>query len=497
MGVIFTFLMGLFMSFGPINDNDVFWHWVVGKWIDVNKAVPTKELFSWYGTKMNYKWVSHEWLTEWIMYKVGPVGSLVLMMLVFLGLYYLMFKMLKLNNKKLFDFRWLYLLLMTVFFKVTGPRPYIISLLFFAYLIYILFNYLDDAKPIFKKLIWTIPVMQILWVNLHGGSSSLPYIYIVGILLSDFVLRLIPNVSKRWGDYLIPNDKRKTLLILLGCTLVASLINPVGYKMLIYPFSNMADTNMIENILEWESPSFHGLLGIYIFIMIAFPVFNMIFTEKKYKFYEIAFLGLMFYMCLKSQRFVGMFGIYSTWMLGKYFFVTDDIYEGLRKPFKKFEKVITIGFCAVLVLTLAFVGYKKISSFDSIIDNSGYYSDENIKTVIDLKPERLFNDYGHGGYLLYKLDEFGALNDIKIFSYGLGDVFSKDVLPDSAAISSIKRGKNIEQLLDKYDFDVILTAKMYSLHYYLDARCDWDLVQSDDKGYVYVKNNTCQFEPNI
>ena len=497
MGVIFTFLMGLFMSFGPINDNDVFWHWVVGKWIDVNKAVPTKELFSWYGTKMNYKWVSHEWLNEWIMYKVCPVGSLILMMLVFLGLYYLMFKMLKLNNKKLFDFRWLYLLLMTVFFKVTGPRPYIISLLFFAYLIYILFNYLDDAKPIFKKLIWTIPVMQILWVNLHGGSSSLPYIYIVGILLSDFVLRLIPNVSKRWGDYLIPNDKRKILLILLGCTLVASLINPVGYKMLIYPFSNMTDTNMIENILEWESPSFHGLLGIYIFIMIAFPVFNMIFTEKKYKFYEIAFLGLMFYMCLKSQRFVGMFGIYSTWMLGKYFFVTDDIYEGLRKPFKKFEKIITIGFCAVLVLALAFVGYKKVSSFDSIIDNSGYYSDENIKTVIDLKPERLFNDYGHGGYLLYKLDEFGALDDIKIFSYGLGDVFSKAVLPDSAAISSIKRGKNIEQLLDKYDFDVILTAKMYSLHYYLGARCDWDLVQSDDKGYVYVKNNTCQFNPNL
>lgn len=381
---------------------------------------------------------------------------------------------------------------MTVFFKVTGPRPYIISLLFFEYLIYILFNYLDDATPIFKKLIWTIPVMQILWVNLHGGSSSLPYIYMVGILLSDFVLRLILNVSKRWGDYLIPNDKRKTLLILLGCTLVASLINPVGYKMLIYPSSNM-----IENILELESPSFHGLLGIYIFIMIALPVFNMIFTEKKYKFYEIVFLGLMFYMCLKSQRFVGMFGIYSTWMLGKYFFVTDDIYEGLRKPCKKFEKVITVSFCVVLVLALAFVGYKKISSFDSIIDNSGYYSDENIKTVIDLKPERLFNDYGHGGYLLYKLDEFGALNDIKIFSYGLGNVFSKDVLPDSAAISSIKRDKNIEQLLDKYDFDVILTAKMYSLHYYLDARCDWDLVQSDDKGYVYVKNNTCQFKLNI
>ena len=56
----------------------------------------------------------------------------------------------------------------------------------------------------------------------------------------------------------------------------------------------MADTNMIDLILEWQSPSFHGLLGLYIFIMIFIPVFNMIFYHKKFKFYEIAIFGLMF-----------------------------------------------------------------------------------------------------------------------------------------------------------------------------------------------------------
>ena len=493
IGIIFTFLMGLFMSLSPICDNDVFWHWIVGKWIDTNKAIPSKELFSWFGTKMDYDWVSHEWLSEWIMYKIGPVGNIVLMMLIFIGLYFLMFKMLKLNIKKLFDFKWLYLLLMTVFFRVTGPRPYIISLLFFAYLIYVLFNYLDDAKPIFKKLIWTLPLVQILWVNLHGGSSSLPYVYLIGILLSDFVLKLIPNRTKRWGEYSLSNEQRKTLLLLLIAIIGTSLINPATYQILLYPFTNMTDTSMLENILEWESPSFHGLLGMYVFIMIAVPLFNMMFTEKKYKFYEIAIFALMLFMCLKSQRFVGMFGIYATWMLGKYFFVTDEMYEGFRKPFKKFEKVITFGFCGILILILALVGYKKITSFDKIIDNDGYYSDESIKTVIALKPERLYNDYGQGGYLLYKLDEFGALGDIKVFAYGLGDVFSDDVLPDAAALSSMKKNTDFNAILEKYDFDVIITAKMYPLHYYLDARCDWELVQSDDYSYVYVKNDVCNY----
>ena len=489
MGIIFTFLMGLFMSFEPITDNDVFWHLVIGKWVDINRLIPNKELFSWYGTSQNYEWTSHEWLTEWIMYKVGPVGCIALMLIIFVGLYFVMYKMLKLNSRKLFDFKWLYLLLMTVFFKVTGPRPYIISLLFFAYLIYVLFGYLDDEKPIFKKLIWTLPIMQIFWVNLHGGSSSMPYIFIIGVLLSDLVLRFIPNVSKRWGDYLLPNDKRKTLLILLGVVIGASLINPTFHEILLYPFTNMTDTNMLENILEWESPNFHGLLGIYIFVMIAVPLLNMIFTEKKFKFYEMAFQFLLLFMCLKSQRFIGMFGIYSTWTLGKYFFVSEKMYDGFRKPFKKFEKAVTIAFSCCLIVVLVLIGYKQISSFDKIMDNHGFYSDENIKTVINLRPERLYNDYSQGGYLLYKLDEYEALDKVKVFAYGLGDVFSGDVLPDSVALSYMELNINPNEILEKYDFDVILTAKRYPLHHYLDARCDWELVQSDDMGYVYAKNN--------
>ena len=37
MGIIFTFVMGLLMSFEPITDNDWFWHYVIGHYIDVNK----------------------------------------------------------------------------------------------------------------------------------------------------------------------------------------------------------------------------------------------------------------------------------------------------------------------------------------------------------------------------------------------------------------------------------------------------------------------------
>ena len=93
MGIIVCILLGLFMAFEPITDNDYFWHVVVGKWINNNHIIPNHELFSWASGKA---WVAHEWLNEVIMYKMGDMGCLILMLVIFLVLYILMAKMLKL-----------------------------------------------------------------------------------------------------------------------------------------------------------------------------------------------------------------------------------------------------------------------------------------------------------------------------------------------------------------------------------------------------------------
>lgn len=498
MGVIFTFIIGLLMAFEPITDNDYFWHVVIGKWIDLNKKIPHDALYSWWGLKEKYYWTSHEWLTEWIMYKAGDVGCIVIMLMIFLGLYYLMYKMLKIDFKRLLDVKLLYLLMMTVFFKVTGPRPYITSLLFFAYLIYVLFSYLDGEKKIFNKLIWTLPILQLIWANIHGGSSSLIYIFLLGVLLSDLFLKIFKIKEERWAAFRLNKKQSKTLWINLLLVIIATCINPVGINLLIYPFTNMADTKMIDYILEWQSPDFHGLLGIYIFIMLAIPVFNMMLTKKNYKFYEIAIFALFFYMALKSQRFIGMFGIYSTWMIGKYLFIDDSVYETLKKPFKKFEGTITYIFLSLLLIITVFVANIQIKNFKAIVaknekegytskvvDNDGYYSDGAIEKLISLKPQRMYNDFGNGGYLLYRLNQYNALNDMNIFIYGLGDVFSNNILPDSKVIYNVQ--KDIEKLLSKYDFDVMLTVSRSPLCQYLKQSDKWQIEYKDEMNYIFTK----------
>ena len=483
MGVIFTFIIGLLMAFEPITDNDWFWHYVIGDWVNTTHIIPKSELFSWYG---NFPWTSHEWLTELIMYKLTPFGCIIIMLIIFLLLYFIMAKMLKVKLSKIFDFKLIYLLLMTVFFKVTGPRPYIISLLFFAYLVYVLFSYIDE-KPWAKKLVWTIPVLQILWVNFHGGSSSLAYLFIIGTLICDGIVRILPKQFDRFAEKKLSKEQIKTLFIVLILTIIGSCLNPFGVNMLFYPFSNMADTSMLDYILEWASASFHGMFGIYLFIMIALPLFNLILTKDKMKLHEIGFQLLLFFMALKSQRFIGMYGIYSTWCLGKYFFIKEDFYEWIKRPFQKFSKYITIGFSIILILIMVAVGYKQINAFANtgIIDNDGFYSDQAIEKVIEIQPERMYNDYSQGGYLLYKLNEYNALDKVKVFGYGLGDVFSKTILPDSVNLADLY--KDPREILNKYDFDLILTTKNHTLHYFLDECDDYKLIYSDDMCYIYVK----------
>ena len=178
-----------------------------------------------------------------------------------------------------------------------------------------------------------------------------------------------------------------------------------------------------------------------------------------------------------------MFGIYSTWILGKYLFFDDNLYEIIKKPFIKFEKIIKVSFTGILIITLVLVGYKQISSF-KLVDNHGFYSDSAIKKVIELQPKRMYNDFGAGGYLLYKLSEYDALDDIEIFIYGLGDVFSKNILPDSIMLYN---AKNAKKYIEMYNFDLILTVSNSPLRYYLEECEDWNVEYQDDMNYIFTK----------
>lgn len=102
---------------------------------------------------------------------------------------------------------------------------------------------------------------------------------------------------------------------------------------------------------------------------------------------------------------------------------------------------------------------------------------EIISAVEEMQPERLYNYYDIGGYLLYE--------QIPVFIDGRADIYSKYNTVDFTNISEGNYG--FEDLLSKYDFDAFLVNRHENLcHYLKEQKDDYEVVIEDDNYALFV-----------
>lgn len=61
-GILFLAILNFHLG------NDYYWHVKAGEYIVNNLTIPYHDIFSWYGISNNLYWVSHEWLSEVLLY---------------------------------------------------------------------------------------------------------------------------------------------------------------------------------------------------------------------------------------------------------------------------------------------------------------------------------------------------------------------------------------------------------------------------------------------
>src|SRR5207245_5755792 len=103
------------------------------------------------------------------------------------------------------------------------------------------------------KAFW-LPVLMVLWVNLHGG------------FLMGFVLLGIYLTAAAW-QYFSSRDGQQRLQIrrwaqtvatVSGLSVLASFINPYGYKLHVHVYQYLSSRFLMDHIDEFLSPNFHG-----------------------------------------------------------------------------------------------------------------------------------------------------------------------------------------------------------------------------------------------
>lgn len=129
-------------------------------------------------------------------------------------------------------------------------RPHVLSWLFTV----IWFELLDSAagSNSERRRIFFLPLLMLLWVNLHGGfvfGFALLALYIVAAGIEYITRPEQRQQARRWLQ-------RLGLVSLLS--LMASFVNPYGYNLHLHIYHYLSDRFLMNQVSEFRSPDFHG-----------------------------------------------------------------------------------------------------------------------------------------------------------------------------------------------------------------------------------------------
>jgi hypothetical protein len=432
-------IVGVLLTALPLVDPDYFWHLKTGEYIVANAALPAGDIFSF--TKEGQPWVLHEWLFEVLLYLVfaacGVAGVKILAAALAMSALALAFTAARRISGSVVA-AWIPVAVGALAMgSGVAPRPQLLTYLCFACFLAALLGlkYAGATRPLFL-----LPLLMVVWVNGHAG-------YAVGIamLLLFAACEWVNWFARPAADPARQREQGRRLLRLAqatGLVVLASLANPGLFERWLYPLQvlGMAVNDLIQ---EWQSPDFH-LPGAkaYLALLLLFLV-SSTYAVRKPDLTELV-LPLFFAVlgCI-SMRHIPLAVLtlvpFSALALSRGPLAAVDAalrrtaavrwYLARRVAGADLGK----GESAINWLIAGAVAFYQFSHLFDVQANTGRGGRTLlVKGAADYVAAhriggRLFNQYGDGGYLIYRLAPHAkVVVDGRADMYG--DAFLKDYL---------------------------------------------------------------------
>ena len=374
---VFSFLFRTDLSF----DQDLGRHIKLGEIILQTHEVPKVNLFSY--TNPDFPFINTHWLFEVLAYifsqTLGMQTLLILKVIIFLLSVWLILKIIPKENQSLL------LPIGFIFLHVLRERlelrPEIFSFLFTASTYFILerFNQTPhDRRTFVPKLIWFLPIIQLIWINTH-------IYFFVGLLLQGvFLLYLL---QQRICTQASPGRLKIQVEVFILSVLV-SLINPNGVAGFLYPLnvSKNYGYTIVENqtMFLLESIKFSDPNFLFVKLSLGIAVLSLI--RRKFVLKNILLIlsgAILALMNVRSFPYLVFLTLPAT---------LRNI--GPVKP-NTFTKTLALIFAAVL-----------------FFESFGYFKTrlilgESAKGAVDFVlannlPQPIFNNFDIGSYIIYR-----------------------------------------------------------------------------------------------
>lgn len=432
--------LGFLIGSRVISDNSFFTHLATGNLILDNQAVPTSDVFSY--TATGEPWTVQSWFASvWYrtIYEVAGLGAVrIANGLIVAALVATLWRLTD-PARTLLPRVLLTGTALTIGAMMWSPRPLLFGLLCFALAIEVI------ETP--RRPLWLLVPIMWLWVNTHG-SFPLMFIFLgavgVGQLIDD------RKFHRR--------DVHAGLWLIAG-TLVGA-VNPVGFKLLVFPFELLAKREALEDVSEWMAPSW-SRPSEWAFVLLAFVLVVAAKLGASWRHLLPAFgffvTGLLAVRNINPAALVLVVGAAPALAA-----LPGTLDGNVRSVASRGVAALSVALMAIVgayVFTTPGINYESYPVLEvDWLEERGLVAQPDVNVV--------HRDTA-GNYLELR---FGA--DARVFMDDRYDMYPMEVIDDHAALYF---GGDFAEILGRYEADVVLWESKGSF-------ADW--LRSDENGWT-------------
>lgn len=466
-------------------DTDGWWHLQSGRWIVENQTVPRTDPFS--HTRMGQPWIDHGWLAQLFLYGVytgfGFGGLAILVASLVTGAF--AFAWLQCMQGE----RWLRAFVFVIAAVASGiiwsARPQMVSFVLAAAVAFILYHFKRGRR----RIIWWLPLLMLLWVNVHGGFA-------IGFILMSVYLvgetgNLILGTGTPDGAHVQRLGWRglaRLMLVIIICFLLLA-VNPNGTQMWTYPFRTVGIGVLQEFILEWQPPDFHELyMHPFIWLLLAsLTVLGL--AGRRADFTDLTLVAVFLYLSLLAVRNVPLFALLTAPVIVRYGTSAIWQWRGPRWPTLRpapagppASSRLALNWILLLLVLTAGTLHVMQGTEAAVVEAQ---SPQGLPAAaVDYlqetqPPGPIFNNYNWGGYLIWRLPRYPVFVDGRTDLYD--DAFVREYL------SIYLAEDDWQERLDAYGINLVLAERGSPLANNLGREPGWDPVYRDSLASVLVR----------
>lgn len=438
-------------------DPDLWWHMACARLVEQTHHFIHVDTFSF--TVTGQRWIDWEWLSSmffWQAYKaLGYVGVYAVTAVGICANVLLIYWRSRWKSGSAAVSFWVSIVAVLLMSVNASART-----ILFGYLaLSVEMAILDCAERGRQRLVWLLPPLFALWINLHGS-----WIFGIAVLVLYIVCGWARVEKGIFAQQALTHEQRARFVWVLGASVAALLANPYGWRLMWSPLDMALNQKVsVGTISEWQPLSLGAYVGKVAVLVICGLIMVHAVKGRTWRLYELPLMFFAWYEAFAHARFTFLAAVLTLPIVAadvaRVFFPP----HAEQKTIPAMNGVIALG--AVLVIAHFVSGEDQLSK--------AVAKELPMQTVRALKPE----------WRTLNVDDLGGLMDFegkRTFVDTRWDAFEPyGVMQNFIDVMNLR---NSLAVIDTYRIDHVFMREKEPLVYLLRHVGGWREVRREGEG---------------